>query len=446
MRLPAPPRLDARLAGGLLCAAGLVLLLPRARFAPALGVELLAAGFWWWARATEEPARYVPRWGWLRRPAAALWLAAAIESALPGPGDVMAPVATLELWWQLQAVLVVWAGLELLAALPLSRSFSDLPGPLLERGFWIPALLPSAGLLLLWRQADVWLSVDLVREVAGLLLLLTATLAAVRAFGRRRWTAGLRWLVVWDGALAGVLLASRAVRPPIATLLWLGACGTHTWLLVAELGGATPRRGPVLATLWRATAWTTSAALAWPLLVWAARAGGWRGPLALVLGALSTALAAWVDVARMPEAPERRALARPGGGLSPSRIVPAFVLAGMPGAFASAWYLGYAPGWVPALLALTPALLGGGTALLTFRSAPRAEPGRWARAGQWARRAARRYFRLVIDFERVSVGAAGGLLRALATPLRDLHTGDAQEYVLFLAGVAVLAALLPLLR
>jgi hypothetical protein len=34
----------------------------------------------------------------------------------------------------------------------------------------------------------------------------------------------------------------------------------------------------------------------------------------------------------------------------------------------------------------------------------------------------------------------------LAAPLRDLHTGDAQEYLLFLVGVAVLALLLPVLR
>ena len=43
-------------------------------------------------------------------------------------------------------------------------------------------------------------------------------------------------------------------------------------------------------------------------------------------------------------------------------------------------------------------------------------------------------------------GASPALLRALGAPLRDLHTGDAQEYLLFLVGVAVLALLLPLLR
>src|SRR5512143_728511 len=446
MRLPRLPRPKARHVGGVLFGAGLALLLVRARFAPALGVEMIAAGFWWWARATDEPALHVPRWAWLRRPAAALWLAAALDAALPGPGESVAPVAMLGFWWQVQAVLVVWAALELLAALPFARPFSDLPGPLVARGFWLPALLPSAGFVLLWRHADVWVNVERVRDLAALLLLITGSLAAVRAFGRRRWTAGLRWLVVWDGSLAGVLLATHAVPVPVTALLWVGACGTHTWLLVAELGGATPRRGPVMATLWRATAWTTSTALAWPLLVWGAGGGPGRGTLVLVLGAFSTALATWVAVARMPEAPERRTLARPGSGLSPSRIVPAFVLAGAPVAIASAWTLGYKPGWLPALVALVPALAGGGAALLTFRPAPLPQPGPWARAGQWARRAARRFFRIVIASERALLGAAGGLLRALSTPLRDLHTGDAQEYLLFLAGVAVLAGLLPLLR
>ena len=50
-----------------------------------------------------------------------------------------------------------------------------------------------------------------------------------------------------------------------------------------------------------------------------------------------------------------------------------------------------------------------------------------------------------VSSARWSAGATR-LVRVLATPLRDLHTGDAQEYVLFLVGVAVLAILLPLLR
>ena len=444
MRAPLRLLPGPRVVGGVLCAAGIVLVLLPARFAPALGLELLAAGFWWWARCSDEPALQVPRWSWLRRPATALWLAAAIELALPGPaGGLPVPPATLAFWSRVEAIAVVWAALELLAALPLARPFSDLPGPLLAHGAWLPALLPAAGFLLLWRQAPRWLDVDEVREGTAALLLLTAGLAALRAYGRRRWTAGLRWLVVFDGALAGVLVSSRAVSPWIAVVLWAAASGTHAYLLAAELGGATPRRGPVLAMVWRTTSWVSTAALAWPLLAAAGGLAPRRAALALVLGGIPVALASWVNVARLVEAPERRAFARPVTGLTLSRMAPAALLAGVPLALASAWWVGFAPNGVYALLALLPATLGGALGLLALR---RAEAGPGARAGQAAQRLARRAFRLVVGLERAVVAGAMHLLRALATPLRDLHTGDAQEYLLFLVGVAVLAILLPLLR
>jgi hypothetical protein len=437
--LPGP-----RPAGGLLCAAGLALIVLPARFAPALGVELLAAGFWWWARASDEPAFQVPRWSWLRRPATALWLAAAIEMAMPGPATGFpVPPATLAFWSRVEAIAIVWAALELLAALPLARPFSDLPGPLIVHGAWLPALLPAAGFLLLWRQAPRWLDVDEVREVAAALLLLTAALAALRAYGRRRWTAGLRWLVVFDSALAGVLLSSGAVPPWIAVVLWIGACGTHAWLLAAELVGATSRRGPVMAMLWRMTSWISTAALGWPLLTAAGDLSPPRAALTLVCGGIPIALASWVNVARLVEAPERRAFTRPIAWLTPSRMAPAVLLGGVPLALASAWWVGFAPKPLFALLALVPAFLGGALGLLAVHPA---QAGRGARAGRIAQHAARRLFRLVIGLERALVSGVARLVRMLATPLRDLHTGDAQEYVLFLVGVAVLAILLPLLR
>ena len=430
--------------GGLLCAAGLALVVLPARFAPALGVELLAAGFWWWARASDEPVFQVPRWSWLRRPATALWLAAAIEVALPGPAaGFPVPPATLAFWSRVEAIAIVWAALELLAALPLARPFSDLPGPLIVHGAWLPALLPAAGFLLLWRQAPRWLDVDEVREATAVLLLLTAALAVLRAYGRRRWTAGLRWLVVFDGALAGVLLSSGAVPPWIAVVLWIGACGTHAYLLAAELGGAPPRHGPVMAMLWRTTSWISTAALGWPLLAAAGNLSPARAAIRLVCGGIPIALASWVNVARLVEAPERRALARPVSWLTPSRVAPAVLLSGVPLALASAWWVGFAPRGFFALLALVPALLGGALGLLAVRPA---RAGRGARAGRIARHAARRLFGLVIGLERALVSGAVRLVRVLATPLRDLHSGDAQEYVLFLVGVAVLAILLPLLR
>ena len=55
-------------------------------------------------------------------------------------------------------------------------------------------------------------------------------------------------------------------------------------------------------------------------------------------------------------------------------------------------------------------------------------------------------FRLVVTLERQLAAAVGALLRGLGAPARDLHTGDAQEYLLFLVGLSVLSLLLPLLR
>ena len=103
----------------------------------------------------------------------------------------------------------------------------------------------------------------------------------------------------------------------------------------------------------------------------------------------------------------------------------------------------FAPRPLFALLALVPPLVGGALALLVLRAG---EPDAGMRAGQRAQHAARGLFRIVIVAERALVGALARLLRLLATPLRDLHTGDAQEYLLFLVGVAVLAILLPLLQ
>jgi hypothetical protein len=52
----------------------------------------------------------------------------------------------------------------------------------------------------------------------------------------------------------------------------------------------------------------------------------------------------------------------------------------------------------------------------------------------------------VVGVERRAVALLIGLGRALIAPSRDLHTGDAQEYLLFLVGLSVLALVLPLLR
>ena len=294
---------------------------------------------------------------------------------------------------------------------------------MLSHGPWLPALLPAAGFLLLWRQGPLWLDVDEVREATAVLLLLTAALAAVRAYGRRRWTAALRWLVVYDGALAGVLLSSRAVPPWIVVVLWAGAFGTHAYLLAAELAGSTPRRGALAAMLWRLTAWVATTALSWPLLAAAGGLGPRRSVVALAAGGLTAGLAAWVNVARLVEAPERRALARPGSGLSLAHVAPAVMLAGVPLALAGAWWVGFAPRPLFALLALVPPLVGGGLALAALRPA---EPGPGARAGQRAQHVARGLFRVVVVVERALVGWVIRLLRLLATAAaRPAHRGRA---------------------
>ena len=55
-------------------------------------------------------------------------------------------------------------------------------------------------------------------------------------------------------------------------------------------------------------------------------------------------------------------------------------------------------------------------------------------------------YRWVVGVERRLIALLGGVLRAVVSTLHDLHTGDAQEYLLFLVGVGVLALILPLLQ
>jgi len=66
--------------------------------------------------------------------------------------------------------------------------------------------------------------------------------------------------------------------------------------------------------------------------------------------------------------------------------------------------------------------------------------------GALARGLARGTFRNVTALERWIVDALGRLATSVISPLRDLHTGDAQEYLLFLVGLSVLALVLPFLR
>ncbi len=464
-------RPNARVVGGVLCAVGLVLLWVPSLIIAALGAEMLAAAFWVWARATENAREQVTRWAWLRRPAQALWLAAAIEILLPellGFGSGRGSAVELLRW--LQAGAVAWAGLELLAALPLARPYSDLPGPLLAIRPWLPAILPAAGFVLLWRHPAVWLGVARVRELTSVLLLTTAILAALRAFGRLQWLVSLRWLLISDSALAALLVAARVVAPEVAMLLWLGACGGRTFLLASELRSAAPRRGPFISTLWRTAGWVSSTSLSWPILI--GLAGDLHAPPWLTLAAaFPVVITAWVIVSRLEEAPERRLLVRPGPPVTLGHVMAVLTTLIGPSALLTASWLGFRAAPAPALLALLPSVATGAAALVVLRWRrqhagitagapgvmvdPAQSPERVAAGARLAaleavserlRGGARLLFRWFTGLER---GAVGWLQRAgvtLFSPLHDLHTGDAQEYLLFLIGLSLLALVLPLLQ
>lgn len=454
-----PLALDARTAGALMCAAGLVGLWGPELWRSALGLELLALGFWVWARAADDAREQVPRWRWLRRPAQALWLAAAVHAALPVLTHGAPTLTRLgRALGGLEALAVVWAGLELLAALPMARPYSDLPGPLLAMRPWLPVLLPAAGFLVLWRHESHWMASPQARGAAGLLLLVTAVLGTLRAFGRRQWAASLRWLTVSDSALAGLLLATGAVPRGVSFALWLGACGGRALLLAGELRGASPRRGALVSRLWRVAMWTAGAALAFPTLLAVSFGPHGFRPASFAAVSFPVALSAWVSVGRLVEAPERRRMVRRESRISIARLGALLPLLAGPIALARAWWGGFDVSLGTTALGLAPAALGGWSALVASRVAlasPAAapagvEPRELARlvdrVGVTARALARATFRLVTALERRSVGIATGLLRALAAPLRDLHTGDAQEYLLFVVGLSVLALVLPLLQ
>lgn len=449
------------LAGLVAAAVGLALLAVPRLPAAALGVEGVAFAFWVWARVAPDAREQLPRWAWLRRPAMALWLASALALALPAPPpraeagsaqvpqlvravtpDERDPLRTLR---ALQAFAVLWAGLELMAAMPTSRPYPDLTGPLPGIGPWLPAMLPAAGFLVLWRQGHAWTQAPLVREVAGLALALAAALAVLRAYTRHTWTASLRWLAVFDSALAAMLVAFDVVPGEVAFLLWFAAAGGRLMALAAELRGAAARRGPGLARIWRVAGWTAGTALAWPLLVDVGFAGRTFRPIAFFALAAPVFLAAALSLRRVVEVPERRAAPRldPGRVLSVLGAAATLVLG--PAALLLAWWAGFDASFPGALVALLPPALAAVPRPADIAVLPPVLRGP-VTAGAGARDFALSVFRSVTWFEGRLAVTLGALLRAVGAPARDLHTGDAQEYLLFLAGVSVLALLLPLFR
>jgi hypothetical protein len=465
---------DARVLGTLLCLAGLALVSMPALWQGALGLELLAAAFWCWARAAEDRDEQLRRWTWLRRPALGLWLAAGafeVQRSAVAAGAIPGALATMLIG--AQAAGVVWAGLELLAALPLARPFSDRPGPLLSVGPWLPVLIPAAGFVVMWRHVAHWTAVPALRRVALALLILTAVLAALRAFSRGRWVASLRWLIVVDCVIAAILVALAVVPAEVSLLLWLGACAGGTALLAGELRGMAPRRVPTSHLLWRLSGWVSLMALSWPVLVTLGFGpAGISSAAAAIPTAFAAGLAAWVVIRRMVEAPERRAMVRRESAVSLSRVTALLTLAAGPVALVMAWWAGFEAQWPANLLALLPTFGSGLAAwLLEGRGvpapapaavpaapAPEAAAGRaeavpagapapaTARRGRLPRGAAYTAFRAIVALEQRLVRLVLRLGRGLLSPSRDLHTGDAQEYLLFVIGISLVAILIPLLR
>lgn len=444
--LPSP---RPALTGGLLCAAGFALLGWPSLFAAALGLELFGAGFWIWARVAEDRREQLPRWAWLRRPALALWLAAGLdavggEHGLGALAPLSTPVGALA---RVSAIAVLWGALELMASLPLARPASVRPGPLSAAGPWLPVMLPAAGFLLLWRHADHWTRVPEVRAAAVILMLASAALAALRSFSRKEWTSSLRWLVIADCVLAGALVALRAVPDDIALLLWMSACGGHALLLAGELSGAGSRRGERPRRLWQVAVWVALASLSLPVIATLgfgpARVAN---PILALVAAIAAAFASLVSVRRMVAAPDRRAVVRRESAVPLAQVGALGVLVAGPSALLFAWWAGFEPRALDALASLVPAVVGGWAAGLVANPASAVQTAWIERFGKRCRYVALVLFHGLLALEAALRGLLRRLAQAVGAPARDLHTGDAQEFLLFLAGVAVLAVVLPLLR
>ena len=422
---------------GALCVIGFGLLIVPSLLAAAFGLECFWFAFWLAARAAADPNRQLRRWEWLRRPATALWLgvaARALERAVIRDG--IAPESwALALVRAVAEVAVFWAGLDLLGALPGARTFSDRSGPLAGGAFRMPALLPAAGALIFLRQSPPRVLSATGIDWAQAVLLIAALVAVLRAYGRKSWRRCLRWLVVAECALAAELAALGVVDRSVALLLWIGAGGGLAVWLVAEHRGAALRRDPRLIHLWRLAGWVSTTALAWPLLA-TYLYGAQRHPMMAGGVSLVAGLVAWMMVRRPRLAPERRSMPRVATHVPYPLIAALLTLAIGPVALFYALRLGFNTVPWAAALALAPSALGGVFALAGRVPAPRVA----------ARAVAHGLFHTVARSEHQIVEKGTGIGRLLAGPLRDLHTGDAQEYLLFLVGLSVLMLLVPILQ
>ena len=225
--------------------------------------------FWLWARSLPDRAEQLARWGWLRRPPMALWLAAALFMALPELKLVFSTVpaaAPSGLYLcrprscrrrcpcratrccccgRLASLAVLWAGLELMAALPLSRPFPDLTGPARRsaRGsppsFRSPASSCCGGRPRLWTRGAAGARDRDARAHAG-----RRAGALLRAFSRalaHGHAALARWCTTRRSRRCSWRATWCTARSP--ALLWLGAAGGRLIALAAELRGQAARRG-----------------------------------------------------------------------------------------------------------------------------------------------------------------------------------------------------------
>jgi hypothetical protein len=227
----------------------------------------------------------------------------------------------------------------------------------------------------------------------------------------------------------------------------MGACGGHALLLAGELSGAGARRAAQPRGLWRLAVWIALASLSLPVI--ATLGFGVAGAANLILAlvaAVAVAFASLVSVRRIVPAPDRRTILRRESAVPLVQVGALGVLIAGPLALLFSWWAGFEPRALDALASLVPAAVGGWAAGLVANPLSPLQTTWVTRFGK-----ASRYVALVLFHGLLAIEAAlRGLLRRIAlafgAPARDLHTGDAQEFLLFLAGVAVLAVVLPLLR